>query len=553
MNNFDSFDLFSMFGQDNTDATNNTQESKEEKPVTVENVTAEVANETVDISDEAEDDTDEVTDSDAEEAKAKKAPAKKATTKKETMLVGPVKLIGVGFTFEYGEAGKKYKPVAVVKAAYDAGYKEVLLADLTHDGKSTICMSIDKKASDDDLQMGSSVTVMLGEQRATYTTEDFDGLEKEEISIFDLTCKFIETHPEFKGCGLKFDSLAQVAMPVFDKKIKFADVCKPENKFYNNSQFENINIDTFDDCYKNEDFKPVYHISDSNNVFISTTLKNRITFTAKDAGLEGTSTNKKIKEVYRLPFTLWIETYGTKRNCTAEDFGKDVVTKEEVIDYLKRYYRAFNSKTKKFDIAYDRASHIVGVALVSGEKGAATMAAPFNVIQFPMTNVTSNKTVRTENTEIGTFTGLEDVVTHEVSNVDFTMSLPKIPGTILNEIVREFKKDLTKENMLQIYWSVENMCYYLVKPKATYTKVRVNYELAHSMDVLVMTVHSHNTMPAIFSNTDDNDEIYTGLFGVIGNLNKQFMSASFRAGMEGSFKTLSITDLFSYGNGGECA
>lgn len=549
MNNFDSFDLFSMFGDDNVAES---KETKEEKSVSVENVTADAAVEAVDTPDDTEDDSDEVSDSDAEAAKPKKAAPKK-TTPKETLLTGPVKFIGVGFTFDYGEAGKKYKPTVVVKAAYDAGFKEVLLADLTHDGKSTICMSIDKKASDDDIQMGDSVTVMLGEQRATYTPEDFEGMEKEEISIFDLTIKFIETHPEFKGCGLRFDPLSKVAMPVFDKKIKFGDVAKPENKFYFNSQFSNINIDTFDDCYKSEDFKPVYHISDSKNVFISTTLKNKISFTAKDAGLEGTAPSKKIKEVYRLPFTLWIETYGTKRACTAEDFGKDVVTKEEVIDYLKNYYRIFRSQTRKFDIAYDRNSHVVGVAVVSGEKGAATMAAPLNIIQFPVSRTEMNTTVRTENTEIGVFTGIEDNITHEVSNVNFTMSLPKIPGAILNEIVKEFKKDLTKENMVQIFWSVENMCYYLVKPKATYTKVRVHYELAHTMDVLVMTVHSHNTMPAVFSGTDDMDEIYTGLFGVIGNLDKQYMSASFRAGMEGSFKTLSITDLFSYGNGGECA
>ncbi len=548
MTNFEQFDLFSVFGN-SEEATENKQE---EKATAVETVVAEVTEEVAEDVEDSEDDSDEVSDSDTEAAKPKKAPAKKSAPKK-TLLTGPVKFIGVGFTFEYGEAGKKYEPVAVVKAAYEAGFKEVLLADLTHDGKSTIAMSIDKKATEDDVQMGDTVTIMLGEQRATYTAEDFEGMEKEEISIFDLTIKFIESHPEFKGCGLKFDALAKVAMPVFDKHLTKKQVSELPRKFYKDSAFSECQLSDLDDCYASDDFKPVYGKSDNDNIFISLSLKNRISFTAKDAGLDGTASPKKIKEVYRLPFTLWIETYGTKRACTVADFGKEVVTKEDVIDYLKNYYRIFKSQTRKFDIQYDRNSHVVGVAVISGEKGAATIAAPFNIVQFPTWLVDSTKTLRVENTEIGTFTGIEDITTHEVSNVDFSMSLPKIPGSILNEIVKEFRKDLTKENMVQIYWSVENMCYYILKPKATYTKVRVNYELAHSNDVLVMTVHSHNTMPAIFSHTDDEDEIYTGLFGVIGNLNRDRMTCSFRAGMEGSFKTLSITELFSYGNGGDCA
>jgi hypothetical protein len=58
-------------------------------------------------------------------------------------------------------------------------------------------------------------------------------------------------------------------------------------------------------------------------------------------------------------------------------------------------------------------------------------------------------------------------------------------------------------------------------------------------------------MPAIFSEIDDEDEVYTGLFGVIGDLDKKTISMSFRAGMEGKFKSLYYADIFS--DGGDIA
>jgi PRTRC genetic system protein A len=155
--------------------------------------------------------------------------------------------------------------------------------------------------------------------------------------------------------------------------------------------------------------------------------------------------------------------------------------------------------------------------------------------------------LRNEVTEIGTFTGRENVATLEVSDVDFKMRLPKIPVFLLETIVKEFKKDLSKENILLIYWSVKEHSYYLARPKAICDKISVVYEMTHTNDVLVMTVHSHNTMHAEFSETDNNDEIYTGLFGVIGDLDKQCISMSFRAGLEGSFKKLAPSDIFSTG------
>lgn len=62
--------------------------------------------------------------------------------------------------------------------------------------------------------------------------------------------------------------------------------------------------------------------------------------------------------------------------------------------------------------------------------------------------------------------------------------------------------------------------------------------------IQVMDVHSHNTMPAIFSVTDDQDEIYPGVFGVIGNLDKEDPTMSIRVGYNGIFRNCLLSDFF---------
>jgi hypothetical protein len=264
--------------------------------------------------------------------------------------------------------------------------------------------------------------------------------------------------------------------------------------------------------------------------------------------------------MYRLPATMFVETYGSRFLLLAEDnesiqgpkivVGKDVIGKDDILEILKGQYRMFRSSNRQISINYDRSSSKIGVAVISGKKGAAAMAAPRGkVVDFMSYLASISK--RVEETELGTFKGYQNDETLEVTGLSFSMKLPKIPITYLDTIIQEFRRDLSNENMVQIYWSVKENSYYLVKPRASYSKVAVHYEMTHTDDVLVMTIHSHNTMRAFWSSVDDEDEIYTGLFGVIGNLDRSTPSMLFRAGMEGCFESLSVDQLFA--KGGECA
>lgn len=555
---FDAFDIFNAVEEPTEEAPKKEKKAKakevkaEEKSVSALNEEGSTSTtpagvpfeEDLGADIEDEDDSESLSTSDDER---KDAPKKKAAPKKSKTvdkLKGVVQVIGNGWHTTYGEEGKEYKPADVAKALYEQGYKEIAVASLKFTATTLFVNTLDAKATADDVAMGDSITIELGNFKVNYSAADFGGLTADEISVFDVAMKFQQDNPQFTGCGLKISPAAKVAVPTFTKKATI----KPEETY-------SVWTDGGIQQYVGADIKDddVY-VSDNGTYFIATKVpKSASSVYSLQLGLAETK-EKKAVEVYRLPFTLWVETFGTKKACTKEDFGgKDSVTKDEVIAYLGNAYRIFRSASRKFSISYDRNSSVVGVAVVSGEKGAALSApASSKVVNFfDCRERLLSVRERVEETALGLFKGYENDI--DMLSLDvFEMSLPKIPGYLLDTIIKEFRRDLTKENMVQIYYSVKAKSYYLVKPKATYNKVSVFYQMTHTDDILVMSIHSHNTMPAVFSRTDDEDEIYTGLFGVIGSLDKHTISMSFRAGMEGKFKTLYYADIFT-NNGGECA
>ena len=564
-----SFDQFSLF--DAFDAFGTQEEVKEEVKETT--VVAPAASEEKEVAetkaavnvteggvsfedfsafssdDEEDDGEDAVTDSDeeaAKDSKKSKSTSKKSASTKAKKVTGPVTIVGNGWSVQLGDAGKEYAPDALLKELYEMGYKEVAIVSKKHTDKKIFLNVIDQKSSNDNFHIGDELTIELGSVRATYTPADFEGLGAKEVSLFDASIKFAQDHPEFAGCGLVFNPAAKVACPTFNTKATIEDGAT-YNVWYDTGIVQMLGADIKD--------KDVY-VSDNGTCFIvekAPKSASDIHFLA--LGLDDKVKATQIEEQYRLPFVLWVETFGTRKKCEASDFGgKEVVTKDEVIRYLGNVYRIFRSTTRKFSISYDRSTSTLGVAVISGEKGAA-IAAPSlssNIVSFfeARERLLSAKE-RVEKTALGLFKGYEDD-SDMISLDSFEMALPKIPGHFLDTIIKEFRRDLTKENMVQIYYSVKSKSYYLVKPKATYNKVSVSYQMEHTNDILVISVHSHNTMPAIFSRTDDEDEVYTGLFGVIGDLDKTTISMSFRAGMEGKFKPVYFPDIFTV-TGGDIA
>lgn len=136
----------------------------------------------------------------------------------------------------------------------------------------------------------------------------------------------------------------------------------------------------------------------------------------------------------------------------------------------------------------------------------------------------------------------------------FSLSLPKLPITLLFTVINFFKAVNIEKNgceaMVHIYWDKEHSSYLVDTPEQAVSggsvKAIRNQELEKKY-LLVMDIHSHNTMGAFFSGTDDGDEKETRLFGVIGKIEKSIPAMKFRAGHGGDYVELDMNDIFDTG------
>jgi len=142
--------------------------------------------------------------------------------------------------------------------------------------------------------------------------------------------------------------------------------------------------------------------------------------------------------------------------------------------------------------------------------------------------------------EIGEFADLKP---------SFTIRLPKIPMFLLFQIIGFFRAVSEKnplEALVHILFDTKTNKYIVKIPKQKITRASVDSILEEYPENLihVMDIHSHNTMRAKFSETDDNDEKVTRLYGVIGRLDKEIPDMELRASNGGKFINLKFNEIF---------
>jgi PRTRC genetic system protein A len=125
----------------------------------------------------------------------------------------------------------------------------------------------------------------------------------------------------------------------------------------------------------------------------------------------------------------------------------------------------------------------------------------------------------------------------------FQLLGPKIPVEILDQIVAFFKAVYEKqetEAAALIRWNDESKEYYVEIPGGPDGKEQelstagVKYRPNPAdRNAIVMDIHSHHTMDAFFSGTDDADEKFTQLYAVVGNIDHSQPTISVRARLNG--------------------
>ena len=153
--------------------------------------------------------------------------------------------------------------------------------------------------------------------------------------------------------------------------------------------------------------------------------------------------------------------------------------------------------------------------------------------------------------EIGCFTApAENVREFEDIRAEFKMALPKIPAHIFSKVMGLFKSisdELHYEVLVHILYDTEEKEYIIKVPKQRISHVAVNSEAEEPYPeryIHVVDFHSHNTMPAVFSETDNDDEKETRLYAVAGRFDRTFPEITVRAGCAGKFIYLPPEEVF---------
>ena len=256
----------------------------------------------------------------------------------------------------------------------------------------------------------------------------------------------------------------------------------------------------------------------------------------------------------------WKMTYGTitktvttPKKTTIASLKKQIEESKEFMDCLKKAKGEIESKVIPSVTAKKK-------GIVASYKGVANSLeeAVSSGKQIVFVPSSDGKIYEVRNNQIGTFIAEADSVSlFSKVRAGFIPALPKIPYSILSEIIAFFKTYVTEksenEAMANIYWSFEEEKYRVHVPKQTVTKASVDTNLPDIDEekfLIVMEVHSHNTMEAVFSRTDDKDEIATRLYTVIGRLDKVFPDMTTRISVGGKHLVIDPAIVFD-GIGGE--
>lgn len=289
----------------------------------------------------------------------------------------------------------------------------------------------------------------------------------------------------------------------------------------------------------------------------------------------GSGAKKETKEKYKLPLTCFMATWGATYELTSSDFdGKEEVTQDDIKKHFTPMYSIFADEKRKASYIYVKETNTLSIAFFSGTKGSACTLAEYEEEAEKALSYGPFELIRSEKelqkvSQLDNYLGIyvpEDVKEPsqrvdvlplgvfrsilgdrmKAVRVAFDSKVPKMSKAMFENIVSFFRNNMPYEAIVQVWYDRKQQSFHMCTPSSELkSRSAISYEMPVLLNsILVITIHSHNSMPAFFSSTDNRDECYPGLFGVIGNLDREEPTMAFRCGNEGVFGTLQYTDLF---------
>ncbi len=234
-------------------------------------------------------------------------------------------------------------------------------------------------------------------------------------------------------------------------------------------------------------------------------------------------------------YVSWTVEYGTVRRDVKDPEGTTIASMKESIEHSKEFLEMLRkSKDKNPDC-------LVKPKLTMKHKGTAPYKGYFGSVEearasdkiiclFPGSD---GRVYEMRKAEQGEFIAPATKITAFQSvRAGFIPALPLIPLSLLGKIAAFFRSLMTEgseyEALALIYWDKLKKEYFAYVPRQTVRREHVEADLSscpyddESRYIRYADIHSHNSMEAFFSFEDDQDERATGLYFVMGHLERFF-------------------------------
>lgn len=547
----------------------------------------------------------------AAKPKADKKEPKKTEKQKEITL--PCKVYGGSFTTllspKEGESEVVDEKTFLSRLA-EAGFEEVLssarrLFIPEEAGTVYVVKGLYTANTELDtlLDFGENgIVFAYGEEKITFTKEDFPDVEEDELSLALLLDKAFDAFPAYKSLKVFYDVEGGVVIPLLEKVVSDKDLLEfpctvnvnGDTLTFAEGDFEGDNIEALKKHISGEWAHPdvtieVCDVGGKYYVLFSSRKASNVTADKKNKGAK----TKKKEEKYPSNCVVYLCFNGYHQQLTPECFGgKDKFTKKMLVEYFKPKFAVFNSAEKVGNINcfYDEMQNRLSVDCTPGRRGAHNASSrrydrgydfeerevyvstedgddPLEnciVLESEYTSyltkpgaVCAGKEILSRNLP---FTGCKlfanataayiyAEVGEQKQLVEYVSKVPKPKKKLLDGIIAYFKKQMPVEAICQIMFDHRSKEFYIRIPEeVTASVVDVKASFPMLMDPhkeIIATIHSHNSMPAFFSPTDDAAELdQIGLFGVIGRLDADKPQVLLRAVYEGGEKYIPAEKFF---------
>lgn len=248
----------------------------------------------------------------------------------------------------------------------------------------------------------------------------------------------------------------------------------------------------------------------------------------------------------------WSVTYGkisksvsTPKKTKIGDFKREIEGSKEFLDALKKSKDKAPKCIVKPRVAMQKKGVLPGYKGVFPTLEEARSSGK-NICIIPGRD---GRVYDLRRTDVGEFvTGTAKVGGLDEIRPHFTPALPPIPYAIFEQVVSLFRLYMFRhkdggpsEALAHIYWDKAEGRYFVNVPKQVVSKARVDAvlddEALFDTDRFIhyADIHSHNTMEARFSDTDDRDERANRVYIVVGRLDRYYPEISVRVCNGGNF------------------